>query len=143
MTFAQAVRATPELEGAWQPGLRALGAKSAKVTLRNGSLCGGSVDIDAHLQARYPDKPRWDYAFGYAKTAHFVEVHPARTSEVDAVLAKYAWLRGWLLGKAPDLQSLPKEFHWVATNGISILKSSPQSRLLARNGLVPIRHLPL
>jgi len=79
-----AIATTPDIAGAYMPGLKALGANSKKIMLT--APCEGSVDIDAAIAKKYPSAYRWDYAFGYQSKIHFVEVHSAHTSEVSVVL---------------------------------------------------------
>lgn len=88
MSFTSAVQATPLLEEALRPGLRALGSNSSKIRPNNSENCEGSVDIDTAVRWRYPNSSRWDYAFGYDGTTYFVEVHSAKTDEVSSVLKK-------------------------------------------------------
>jgi len=81
---------------------------------------------------------RWDYGIGVQKSdggaiAVWVEVHPAKTSEVDTVIKKLQWLKQWLRERAPLLNQMtpPDAFYWVATSGVNILPDSSQARLLA------------
>jgi hypothetical protein len=142
--FVDAVGKCTELNGALQNGLRALGNYSTRVVPGNPHLCEGSVDLDGHLLHLYPSENRWDYALGYSERTYFVEVHPATTSQVGVILAKLAWLRGWLREKAQDLNAEPKSFHWVPSGNNTILKDSRQARQCAQQGIKIDRtiHLP-
>lgn len=93
--FQAAVLATPEVEGCYQAGLKALKKDHRlKIAPANPSKCEGSLDIDACTLARYPDENRWDYAVAYDSKVYFVEVHPAETGEVSTILRKLQWLKG-------------------------------------------------
>ncbi len=142
--FKNAVESTLEIKNGYKIGLKALGNYSNKVQVDDTSKCNGSVDIDACTQAIYPQDNRWDFAFGYSDKAYFVEVHGAFTGEVSVVLKKLAWLKNWLISKAPELNKLKAKeqaFVWIQSNGNHILKNSPQNRLLAQNGLTPVSKL--
>lgn len=151
-SFKEAVENTPEISGGYCPGLQALGANSAKVSLADNRLTSGSVDIDDQTKDLYHDDNRWDYAIGYNDLTYFVEVHPAQTSEVDCVLKKLAWLKQWLRTKAtgcPEqkrLNDLPKgipSFIWVQSGKGAILAGSKQAKSIAVAGLKPVPHLHL
>lgn len=143
--FAQAVHNTPALgQGAYHPGLRALGSNSSKVRL-GGCNALGSL----YLEGAVPSA-RWDYGIGIqrgnATEAVWVEIHPACTSEVGRVIDKLHWLKDWLRQQAPDLWALTPSnaYYWVATNGVHITRDSPQARSLAQAGLtMPRRVLEL
>lgn len=106
MEFTIAVKNTPDVNSCLRRGLRALGANSAKINMRNTSLCGGSVNIDSCLSNLYPQGNRWDYCFAYNGEVFFVEVHSAITSEVSTVIKKLNWLKSWLENEAPDINAL-------------------------------------
>lgn len=75
----------------------------------------------------YASEPRWDYGLGYqmkgrlAECAIWVEVHPATTSEVRAIVKKLDWLQEWLRSNAGELQKLTAlaepeyRYTWIAT----------------------------
>jgi len=133
--FEAVINNTPELNGSFRKGLQALGPNSAKISLSDTRLCQGSVDIDTHLVPRYPNANRWDYVFGYNDVAYFVEVHSAKTSEVQTVINKYTWLIAWLKQSAPQLNKMNRRINWIATNSVHILSGSKQFRRLAVSGL--------
>ena len=141
--FQQAVLNTPGLGGgAYCPGLRALTNKH-RARVKPGEVqILGSVNIEQALHQRYPNKPLWDYAIGVQKGnkpyAIWVEVHPANTSNVSEVLSKLRWLKEWLNSQALQLLKLTPEqeaYHWVATNGVHIARTTPQAHQLAQAGL--------
>lgn len=148
-TFKQAVEATPDVKNAFAIGLTGLGAHRTKVELADTRRCEGSLDIDTTVTAKYPNDPRWDYAFSYKGEVFFVEVHSANTGEVSALLRKLEWLKGWLHHKAPEINKLKATsktpFYWIQSKGYHILKKSKQERKIAQGGLdlKPISKLSL
>lgn len=148
MSFVQAVCDTPDIAHCLQKGLQALGTSSAKIHVPQIKALEGSVDIDTCLKNKYPDAPRWDYAFGYQGSVYYVEVHPASsTGEVETVIKKLAWLRTWRKHNSPALESLSGKsyYHWLATGGaIAITRRSKYYRALAQNKIIgPQRILTL
>jgi hypothetical protein len=146
MTFRQAAEGTPDVAGGYQSGLSALGQYSRKVSCKNPRLLEGSIDIDTCTEKKYPTDNRWDYALSYSQKIYFVEVHPANTSEIDAVLKKLQWLKSWLELHAPKINQLSKAqpaFYWIQSGGFAILKNSPQFRRIIQNNLKPTSQLLL
>ena len=137
--FLDAVESTPEICASYKNGLQALKrSDTGKVTASDTRKIDGSVDIDAAVKTLYPDANRWDYAIGYDSKVCYVEVHPAYTSEIDTMLKKLSWLKGWLKDKAPDLNSLNKmtpAYVWIQSGKCAILPTSHQSKKLAQIGL--------
>lgn len=82
---------------------------------------------------------------GYDEITHFIEVHPANTSEVQVVLNKLKWLKDQFLVKdAPALDQEEKQFHWITSGGNNhILPNSSQARKLSQSGLKVSKFLPL
>lgn len=150
--FRDAVIRTPELgEDSFHQGLRAIASSyRGRVTAQRSQLLG-SVDVDTALRQTYPQQPRWDYGIGIQRDGYtaaiWVEFHPAETNKVDEVLSKVKWLKDWLRQNAPQLDALTPDqnaFHWVATNGCHIQRTSPQARRLFGEGLeLPRRILNL
>ena len=159
MTFREAVDdAPPPVNGAYQPGKRALENKHRRyVTCEDPQRLTGSIDLDSALaqQPGYAHAPRWDYGLGYRpengpEQAVWVEVHSATTKEVSAVLRKLRWLRDWLNGNAEGLKRMTYaggedvRFVWIASSGVKILKNSSKARRLSQNGIGQVRkHLSL
>lgn len=143
MSFRTAIDNTPLLKDHIKNGLQALGSNSSKVKPTDTTKCEGSVDMDSAVMSKYPNDSRWDYAVGYNGRTYFIEVHSAKTGEVSPVLKKLRWLKDFLLKDAPDLNQEPKSFHWIASNGNSILPSSPQARQLSQSGIRIARQLIL
>lgn len=138
--FEMAVDSTPDVRGHYMKGLTALkGNHRNRVKAKDTRELDGSVDIDAATAPVYPQEHRWDYAIGYAGKAHFVEVHPATTSEMETVLKKKAWQEKWLREKAPEIEKLKADhpYHWIASGRTAILQTSSQYKRLALCGLLP------
>lgn len=135
----------PELTEAYREGLQAIkGGHRSKIKPQDTRKLEGSIDIDQALQKKDPHAARWDYLIGYDSTLHFIEVHPAESSNVDEVLKKLAWLEKWL-GVRLDKNHCPKHIkcHWIATNGIGILPHIPSAKKISQLGLWPVKHLSL
>ena len=88
--FRSAVIATVDIKHCYKSGLSGLSEHKTKVEVENTREIGGSVSIDDCTKQHYPEANRWDYVFGYKGEAYFMEVHPARTSEVSVVLKKFS-----------------------------------------------------
>jgi hypothetical protein len=151
MRFRAGVEATPTVAHAYRVGLQALLANDrGRIVCKRPRKLTGSVHLDAALAATLPNAPRWDYGIGYGRGADeravWVEVHPASSTSIDAILRKLAWLKSWLQGEAPKLHAITKDdYYWIATDGpISITATSPQAKRLALAGLQrPRRQLTL
>ena len=148
MNFEEIVKNTNQISNYYCRGLTALGNNSSRIKPKNTSLIEGSVDIDSATKKYYPDKNRWDYVIGYNGKAYFVEVHPASSSNVKEVKAKFEWLKEWVSTNAPELLVKSnglnsKSCFWICTNGCSILKISKQYRMAANIGLLPKREITL
>lgn len=141
MRFDDAVRKTPDVADALQPGIQALSsAHQGRVEPRNTRLLRGSIDLDAALSKSQPNAARWDYGVGLRgdkkdDKAIWIEFHPASSSHVDDVLKKHAWLLDWLKGRAPRLAELPRAFKWVATGSVALRPGSPQRHKVAAAGI--------
>jgi hypothetical protein len=141
MRFKQAVENTRGFEQAYQPGLQAIRRKDGHcISCRDSHVVTGSVNLDGALAKTLPNDPRWDYGVGVtgqttSETAIWIEVHPASSHHIDEVLDKLDWLKDWLQSCAPDLNSMPREFVWVASGKVSFQPNSPQRRKLAAQGL--------
>ena len=146
--FKTAVEKTPDVAGGYRVGLQAI--ESADITaikVKNTRSVNGSLNIDKETHDLYPNSPRWDYAVSYASKVHYIEVHPASTSNISEMSKKKKWLLEWLCTKAPLLNSLPSgspRLHWAATEaGIHISKQSSDQRKLAQLGIIPKRPVVL
>jgi hypothetical protein len=147
MTFRDIVENTPDIATGYMLGLQAMGAHSIKINTRNPRNIGGSVNIDRNTKSKYPKDSRWDYAFDYNGEVFFVEVHPSETSDVNIILKKLEWLKGWLRNNAPLLEQKKAKsrtpYYWLQTGRFSIPPTSPQYRRIAQSGLTPINLLQL
>lgn len=145
--FETAVRSTPEVKDGYCKGLQAIkNADRGKITASDTSLIEGSLDIDSQVKSLYPHAPRWDYVLSYSGRLYFFEVHPAETSEIDKVISKVKWLRGWLNTKAPELEKLPKSeqpYTWVQSGRYSIIRTSKEQFKLSQAGIVTSKVLNL
>lgn len=134
MSFTEAVRSTPELTECLKSGLQALGSNRRKIRMDSTRDLTGSVDIDACLARRYPNAPRWDYAFGYKDRVYYVEIHQGRTGEMENVIAKLEWLRQWRRRSAKSLENLKHQrtYHWISTGKIdsAFAKNNRYRRIL-------------
>lgn len=142
MTFPKAVSQAPQLAGAYQRGLRALKARDKLcVSVNSPRKLTGSVDIDSTLASVDPHGHRWDYGVGISQVPNrsdlvvWIEIHPAKNSEISVVLDKLAWLREWLHNNAPDLEAMPCKHVWVSSGSTSITQGSQLARSLATKGL--------
>jgi hypothetical protein len=141
MSFQAAASATPQVAAHYRAGLRALSrAHRALVRIADGKHLDGSINLDRALRHARPNDPRWDYGVGIKRRsdggrAIWIEVHPASSSHVAAVLAKLAWLRIWLENEAPALGQLNARYVWLATGTVALPGNSPKRRLIAQHGL--------
>jgi hypothetical protein len=152
MSFKQAVQGTYHLANCYCPGLKALSrADAKKIQCDNSRRFTGSVNLDKALQGvkQYANVPRWDYGIGLnrnnGEVAIWVEVHPARLGEIDAVLKKFEWLKTWLDNDGVALKAMTRnEFFWVSSGSINFTPNSPKAKQAASQGLRgPIRQLRL
>lgn len=148
LTFAESVRATPDVQNCYQEGLRAiLERERSKIVLLDTRACEGSVYIDACTTAQYPNDNRWDYCFSYKGEVFFVEVHTANSSEVSTVIRKLLWLKNWLNSHAPEINKLKAKsvtpYYWIQSSGYHIPPRSRQYREADRAGILPVPRLEL
>lgn len=116
-------------------GLKALGTNSKQVQIKPKIL--GSVNIDDDLKQNYPNDHRWDYLVAIKDSKapyHFIEVHPAQTSEVKEVIAKQKWLKS-IIPKQCSIELDRALYIWVSSGKYNILKTSKQYRQLAQSGI--------
>ena len=145
MTFKKAVEETPEVAGAYRPGLQALLAGDRPhVAAQDSRRLTGSINLDEALRQdnrNYANAPVWDYGIGHqpanrkGEMVYWVEIHPATSGEIKVVLAKLAWLKRWLAQSAPKLNALPREYVWISSGKTSLTPSAPQKKQFAAQGL--------
>ena len=158
MSFKRAVLAEPPpVNGAYRTGKQSLKNRHrGLVTCEDPRRLTGSIHLDSVLarQPDYANAARWDYGLGYRPAAEereqAVEVHPATTGEVAAVLGKLRWLQHWLnagagcLKRMTDRADSDIRFVWVASGGVNIPQNSRQARLLSQSAIQrPRKHLSL
>lgn len=142
MTFRETVEATPHLEEAWEPGLRALRAEDRPhIEVNDPRRLRGSADVDAALQPTQPQEHRWDFAIAYQHTnrkdecVYWVEIHTASDSQVSVVLDKLKWLMDWLDGDGKEFDAFEREFIWISSGATTFTPASKQRRQFAQLGL--------
>lgn len=142
MKFKQAVKKTPNLEGAWCAGLGALRAQDKPhIKVETPRHLAGSVDVDAALQKVEPHAHRWDFAIAYkhtnltAECVYWVEIHTASDSEVKVVLDKLKWLKDWLAKDNNLLDDFEREICWVSSGETTFTLNAPQKKRFAQLGL--------
>jgi len=98
--------------------------------------------LDRARRDQEPNASRWDYVLGYPDHCVAMEVHPAKASEVDAVIRKKQWadalLRNYCALRVAS-------WHWVRPPGsaLQFAPQSPQARRLAKSGIAfPTARLP-
>jgi hypothetical protein len=124
-------------------GLQAIKrADRQRVAVRHTRSLSHSIDLDLALRGAYPNDPRWDYGVGVTVTGHsdravWIEVHPASSLHVQAVLKKLAWLKQWLSQHRQPVWSdfATCWFVWVASGRSSLPPQSPQRRMISSHGL--------
>jgi hypothetical protein len=142
MKFKQAVESTSELSDKYREGLQALERKDKKyIECADPRIIVGSIDLDEALRKDYPQDPRWDYGIGAEIDTNddrivWLEVHPASTATVTAVIAKQVWLKKWLQESAHELKRMPARYVWVASGKVAIVQHANQVKRLASLGIV-------
>lgn len=128
-------------------GLKALGAHSVRVQVATSFKASHSIDLDAALRSQQPKASRWDYGVGLQRGSQeriaWVEVHPATSGEVEAVLNKLAWLKRWLAQAADSCCSTESSYHWVATDAGVHIDTARRRRLNAAGLQMPQSRLRL
>ncbi len=151
MNFKDAVRSTSHpVNCAYRSEKQASGKKHGKlIKCANPRRLTGSINLDLalKLEPRHANSPRWDYGIGYKHPKHksqwavWVEVHPATTKEVSAVLKKLQWLKDWLNKDAEQLKKMTARtnkdirYTWIASGSMKMPKNSPQARQLSQSGI--------
>ncbi len=142
MKFRDAVEQTKFFQKFYRQGLQALRAEDKKhVEAQDARKITGSVDMDQALTETLPQSPRWDFAIGYRQKSgigekvYFLEIHPAETGELKAMIEKVKFLTDWMPQRAQVLWSMPKEIHWVASGDLDIRKNERRLKELAELGV--------
>lgn len=134
-TFSDVVNACPPLQ--CRKGLQAIKRSEGKgkISGEDARKILGSVSLEDDCKGMHPNSNLWDYLVGYERSnavvAHYIEVHPAETSEVALIEKKLDWLERFLQDDAQrGLVSFPREYHWVASGRINIPQHTPQYKKL-------------
>jgi hypothetical protein len=143
MTFQHAVRLTPHLNEAWQPGLQALRAEDrSHVQAEDTRQLRGSADVDAALRRSESNANRWDFAIGHQHTnfsaefIYWVEIHTGSDDQINVVLRKLEWLKNWLRHDGHRLDPFKRDFIWVSSGHTLFTKGSAQVKTLAQKGVI-------
>lgn len=119
-----------------------------KVSAPQSVRISGSVDLDECMRRKDPHANRWDYVI--AKSVNpsddelfYVEVHPAKSEEVSAMIKKRQWLEDWINSGQTRLDRMKTRstFTWIASGRILIQKNSSQDRLIRKHRLFPVSRL--
>lgn len=131
----------------FKPGIQAIKSEyRAKIKFPDTKKCGGSVDFDQALKDTCSRENRWDYGIDYEERLIFIEIHPAKMSEVDCIIRKADFIRRWIANNCPELNLLPKfekdhrQFYWVASgkSSLKILPNSKYAKQLALKHIAPV-----
>jgi hypothetical protein len=136
---------TPDVQGGWQEGLRAVRAiDRRRIASEDTRRIKGSVDVEACLRTRRSRDRQWDYAVGYHPTnlseevVYWIEVHPANPGEVQVVLEKLEHLQAWLRVDGNKLDSMKRLFIWISSGTTSFNQKSPQAHRMSQ---AKLRHV--
>ena len=122
------------LVGCARAGLGALEAEhKSLITAGPQTACG--VDLDRCRKSHEPESNRWDYVFTFRQDDRgvAVEVHQARPSDVDEMIAKKNWAKNLLDTACPNLKIAA--WIWVASGEILMLRQEPLARKLVDAGI--------
>jgi hypothetical protein len=97
---------------------------------------GDSLDLDAALEAAFPNANRWDYIFSVADAGKLLalEPHHATDSEISVVIAKKTHAAQELRGHL-HAQHKVSEWLWVSHGRTSFSKMERATRRLAQAGI--------
>jgi hypothetical protein len=93
------------------------------------------VDLDATLHDAEPNSPRWDYILARRDgSTEGAEVHPAKASEVSAVVAKKRWAESLLRSHC---RLRVHRWYWIRPprSPLQFTPLSPKARVLAMSGI--------
>ena len=132
-----------EYPGKWQSGLSALkddgppdhNNYTGRIKMTDRKPLEGSFFIEAYYKPRNRSanaENYWDYAIGYASCVYFVEIHEATTHGLDAVLAKFKWLKQ---NVRPKFSSMGNATFYVSTSKPKFHDMSVSLRKLSQVGI--------
>jgi hypothetical protein len=127
------LRTWKEIAAAVRIGLRGV-ASLHRGLVADGRQYSCSVDLDEAFRTAEPRAARWDYILTMAVHAVGMEVHPAKASEVDGVIAKKRWAEQRL---AAGCALRLSRWCWIRPPGsrLQFTPLSPQARRLAKSGI--------
>lgn len=142
MSFKEAVNATPDVKGYYCEGVSALGQYKNKIKVPNEMKLEGSLDIDTSTVKLYPNDCRWDYAICYDGEVFYIEVHSAKTDEVERMINKLRWIQSWLINKAPEINKLTTKtkepYYWIQSSNFNIPSHTRQYKMIIQNKILPM-----
>jgi len=106
-----------------------------------------SGDIDEYYRPVEPNSNRWDYVIICERNpcvkSYYIEVHPARSSEVSLVIRKLAWIKNKIHFDQlfTSLRQIKSEFYWIYPGKYTIPPASRYFKQCALNGLIPRRNI--
>lgn len=95
---------------------------------------GDSLDLDAALQAAYPNDHRWDYLLGRSGKVLGLEPHSAKEDQVSTVIDKRKAARDHLKAHLKAGAKVHAWF-WVASNRVEFANTERTIRRLDQNGI--------
>lgn len=141
-TFKDAVTATPSISAHYQPGMQAIqSVDRQRISCTKPQQLAGSLNLESAINQ--PNSPVWDYGVGYDPggsnghhdEVYWIEVHPANSRHVNAVIDKLNWLKKWLNQDAPRLKSLRATYVWIASGAVALPPKSPKRKVIASYGI--------
>lgn len=127
--------AHPKLRDFYKKGLGAFESiDKSHIDVPDTRLIMGSIALDKAAFTDMPADNRWDYALDYNSQVFFIEIHPAKASEINTVINKVAGLCKWLSNIGSDLLSLPptyRVFYWVSSGNTKMTPGGNQAKKLA------------
>ncbi len=132
-SLKQVLSQISSIQGCLCRGLQALGNDSKYVIPTDTNSIDGSVNLDSCLEKDYPNDRRWDYLVSYKKDFYYIEIHPAKDSEVQNVINKHIWLKDWI--RKNSLQNSTSKYYWIPSGRNSILPNSIYGKKIAQAGI--------
>jgi hypothetical protein len=139
--FIQVLSKISSIQGCLCVGLQALRNDSKYITPKDTNSINGSVNLDSCLKGVYPNANRWDYLVSYKKDFYYIEIHPAKDSEVQTLIQKHIWLKNWI--QENKLENYHSRYYWIPSGRNSILPSSIYGKKNAQRGINLTRNLKL
>lgn len=135
--LASALAPTSSLLGDVQVGMNAFIARDRQlIAVGQRPRIGDSLNLDAALQADFPNSHRWDYVFSVSDAEKLValEPHSAKDSEISVVIAKKQHAADQLrLHLHPRYRV--SQWLWVSHGRVSFSHMEKATRRLAQAGI--------